>query len=97
MKRMQATIKIPQRLTQEMTEKLKGLGVREIRTNMVAYENFRRASRMDYDFVYREMETDKKDVVYLDFFFDDTPEGRDASYELELNLYQIPLNLRYVD
>jgi hypothetical protein len=77
-------------------DKLKELGVTEVTSSIVSYDKFMRTSRMDYDFVYREMEKDKTDVVYLDFFFDDTPEGRNAYYELEHKLYQIPLNLRYV-
>ena len=95
MKRILATVKIPERLTQEMTDELKKFGAGDIKASVVSYEKFMRTSRMDYDFAYREMEEDKKDVVYLDFSFDDTPEGWDASYNVEFNLKQIPLNLRF--
>ncbi|MDR1801438.1 MAG: hypothetical protein LBQ95_06340 [Lachnospiraceae bacterium] len=95
MKRILGTVKIPDRLTEEMSNDLKKLGVGEITESVVEYDDFIRTSRMDYDFVYREMITDKKPVVYLDFYFEDTDEGRDACYNVEFNLKQIPLNLRY--
>lgn len=92
---LHATIKAPQARVRELSEKVEALGVEEIIPHTVPYAQFAAESRMNYDFVFREMLTDGLDVVYLDFWFADSPEGRQAAYKVEFNLPQIPLNLRY--
>lgn len=95
MYKLKATVKVPQSEVSTAVEQLHHLGVERIEVCDVPYEQFVRESRMNWDCVYEEMWTEKKDVAYLNFEFDDSDEGRAAAYHVEYYLKQIPLNLRY--
>lgn len=96
MNRIQATIKIPQSHVESISTQLRSLGVTEIIIQQVPYETFTKQSRMNYDCVFEQMWTDRVDVAYLNLFFEDTAEGREAAFHVEFNLKQIPLNLCYM-
>jgi hypothetical protein len=96
MYKLKATIKCPAEGKAKIVECLRQYGVDSIEEERIPYGKFILESRMYWDFVHTEMQTDEKDVYYLYFFFDDTAEGRILSHEVELKLGWIPLNLRYV-
>lgn len=96
MNKIQATIKAPVSEAEAIKKELWALGVNEISTRSIPYERFVRESRMNYDCVFKQMWEEKSDVVYLDFYFDDSAQGREKAYCIEFNLKQVPLNLRYM-
>ena len=95
MNRIRATVKIPLERMEEILDQLQNLGVKTIEAEIVPYEQFVLVSSMNYDCVFSQMWDEKKEVVYLHFFFEDSSDGRSASFQLEYNFMQIPLNLRY--
>ena len=97
MLQIQATIKAPESVVPELELELAALGVEQITQRRVPYETFAEESRLNYDCVYPEAWDEKKEVVYLSFFFDDSIEGREAAFRVEYGLKQIPLNLNYTN
>ena len=97
MLQIQATIKAPESMVSGLEQELTALGVEQIAQRRVPYEVFVEESRLNYDCVYPEAWEEKKEVVYLTFFFDDSNEGREAAFRVEYGLKQIPLNLNYVN
>ncbi len=95
MEKLLATIKAPVEKVSELTEQLKQYEVKEVEVIKVPYEKFIEESRLNYDCAYPRMWEDKKDVAYINFSFDATEEGRKESFDVEYNLMQIPINLRY--
>lgn len=95
MYRLNATIKAPLSRKEPLTAALRQLGVEAVRATVIPYAQFLRESRLNWDCVFAEMWTEEKDVVYLDFSFEDSDRGRQAAYQVEFQLPQIPLNLRY--
>lgn len=95
MYRIKALVKIPTELTEGMLNKLYELGVETVEVEMIPHEQFVRESRLNYDCVFPQMWEGKSDVSYLRFYFDDSPEGREAGFRLEYDFMQIPLNLCY--
>jgi hypothetical protein len=90
-----ATIKAPACRAETLTTTLQELGVSCISIDTVPYDDFVQNSRLNWDCVFEEMWTDHQPVVYLNFSFPDSDEGRAAAYQVEFRLPQIPLNLRY--
>ncbi|MCD8398690.1 MAG: MBL fold metallo-hydrolase [Lachnospiraceae bacterium] len=97
MQKIRATIKVPVGFVERYLAILDQKGIEMVESEQVPYEKFCRESRLNYDCVFPQMWEEKQDVSYLHFYFDDTPEGRKASFDLEYDLMQIPLNLRYED
>ena len=95
MRKMKATIKIPTASVEEYLNRLYKEGVEGIEIEIVPYAKFIRESRLNYDCVFAQMWEEKKNVAYLRFYFDDSEGGRAASFQLEYNLMQVPLNLCY--
>ena len=89
------TIKAPAEMAESIRETLHGLGVREVDILSVSYETFVQESRLNWDCVFPEMWEKQQDVAYLRFSFPDSDAGRQAAYQVEFHLPQIPLNLRY--
>lgn len=97
MNRLLATVKVPADMVDEIKNQLRGLGVRNIESEMIPYEQFKIESRMNYDCVFEEAWSDGKAVAYLYFGFEDNEEGRKQAYSVEYAFKQIPLNLHYQD
>lgn len=97
MLQIQATIKAPESAVAGLEQELAALGVEQITQRRVPYKAFVEESRLNYDCVYPEAWEEKKEVVYLTFFFDDSNEGREAAFRVEYGLKQIPLNLNYIN
>lgn len=95
MYRLNATIKAPIAQKEALVSKLHQLGVDDIHVSIIPYEQFVLESRLNWDCVFAEMWTDRLDVAYLDFSFEDSDCGRAGAYQVEFQLPQIPLNLRY--
>ncbi len=95
MNRILATIKAPLDQVEAIRKELAACGVSKVDVKTVPFETFAEESRMNYDCVFPQLWEEKKPVAYLDFSFDATDEGRAASFQVEYNLMQIPLNLRY--
>lgn len=97
MKIIQATIKAPLAEVKRLKNELSALGVSEISVRNVPYERFIKESRLNYDCVFGQMWEEESEAAYLDFCFEDSAQGRKAAYDIEFNLKQIPLNLRYTE
>lgn len=95
MKKLLATVKVPVAAVGEIQEKLTACGVKSTDVRTIPYEQFARESRMNYDCVFPQMWQEKAPVAYIDFSFDADDAGRAAAFQVEYNLMQIPLNLRY--
>lgn len=93
---LNGTIKAPLNQIEAISAALHSLGVNRIDVRTVSYEQFLEESRLNWDCVFPEMWTERRAVVYLDFCFEDSDSGRQAAYQVEFNLPQIPLNLHYV-
>ncbi len=93
---LKALIKCPEEYADMIQERLESLGVKDIGREIVPFGEFIQESRMYWDYVFPEMATDGKDVVYLTYQFEDTPEGREFSHDVELKLGWIPQNLHYI-
>ncbi len=96
MYKLKAVIKCPAAMTDEIVSRLNTLGVKEIEKTIIPFGTFIQESRMYWDFVFPEMASEGKDVAYLSYEFDDTPEGREFSHDVELKLGWIPQNLHYI-
>lgn len=92
---LSALIKAPVDQATKLVEKLRELGVDTVDVSIVAHDVFVRESRLNYDCVFPRLWEEKQDAAYLRFGFPDSAQGRAAAYHVELNLPQIPLNLRY--
>ncbi|MCC8139032.1 MAG: hypothetical protein LIO67_01840 [Lachnospiraceae bacterium] len=90
-----ATVKLPFEEADRITDTLHTLGVTNLTRRNIPYEEFLRTSRLNYDCVFPNLWEEEKKVVYLDFSFEDSDEGRRQAYAVEFGLPQIPLNLRY--
>ena len=97
MRKIKATIKVPTSRAEEFLNQLYREGIEIVEVELVPYTRFVRESRMNYDCVFPEMWTEEKDASYLCFYFEDSDEGRDESFELEYAIMQVPLNLCYED
>jgi len=97
MLKIQATIKTPQEEAPGLKDQLLALGVSEITERRVSYPQFVRESRFNYDCVFRQAWEKEDEVIYLDFSFADSDQGREKAYDIEYNLKQIPLNLKYME
>lgn len=95
--KIQATVKAPQSEVSELKEQLLRLGVKEIQEHIVPYERFLKESRLNYDCVFINAWEERQDMIYLIFYFEDSAQGRKAAFDIEYNLKQIPLNLRYIN
>ncbi len=95
MSRLLATIKAPADMVEQLKNELAEYGVTETEVVMVPFEQFEQESRFNYDCVFPSLWEEKEPVAYINFSFDGTDEGRAASFNVEYNLMQIPLNLRY--
>ena len=95
MGRILATIKAPLSETEQLKQQLMSSGVQTVEIEMVPYERFVKESRLNYDCVYPQAWAEKVPVAYINFSFDGTEEGRAASFSVEYNVMQVPLNLRY--
>lgn len=93
--RLYATIKAPASRAPELKAQLAALGVADVEERAVPYQVFAEESRLNYDCVFQEAWDEKRDVVYLDFSFEDSAQGREQTHFVEYHLKQIPLNLRY--
>ena len=95
MKKLEATVKLPDDLVGEYVSRLMELGVKYVDIDSVPYDRFVEESRLNYDCSFPQMWTERKSVSYLRFSFDDSEEGRNAAFAAEYEILQIPLNLRY--
>lgn len=95
MQKLEATIKLPDELVEEYISQIAQLGIDPIDIISVPYEQFTEESRLNYDCVFPQMWADHIPVSYVRFSFEDTPEGRQAAFNAEYNIMQVPLNLRY--
>ncbi len=96
MYQLNALIKCPAEYADVIEKRLESLGVTGIDRQIVPFGEFICESRMYWDYVFPEMATDGRDVVYLTYYFEDTPEGREFSHDVELKLGWIPQNLHYI-
>jgi hypothetical protein len=94
--RIKATVKVPPDQSDAVAGKLKGFGIVGIEKRIVPFGEFVSESRLYWDCVFEGMFEGGRDAAYLEFYFEDSQEGRAQAYSLELNLQQIPLNLAYV-
>lgn len=97
MYKLRSTIKCPQRMREQIIDKLAESHVTDLEIEEIPYEVFIEESRLYWDYVFPEMKIDRKPVNYISFEFPDTPEGRKASHYAEWNLGWIPQNVRYVE
>lgn len=90
-----ATIKAPLSEVEGLKQQLKDCGVDTVAVREVDYDEFVEESRMNYDCVFPQMWSDKQPAAYIEFSFEPTDDGRAAVFNVEYNLMQIPLNIRY--
>lgn len=95
MRKILATVKVPMDAVEDIKQQLSTYGVHNVTARAVPYAQFVEESRMNYDCVFQQMWDEKRAVAYIDFSFDGNDEGRAAAFNVEYNLMQIPLNLRY--
>ncbi|MCC8101610.1 MAG: MBL fold metallo-hydrolase [Clostridiales bacterium] len=95
MRKILATIKAPKSMVAQITQQLKEAGVEKVAVQTVSYSQFVEESRLNYDCVFPQMWEEKAPVAYIHFAFDGTDEGRTASFQVEYDVMQIPLNLHY--
>lgn len=96
MYKLRNTIKCPMDMKDHFVEKLNRLHIRDIQIEEVEYEKFINESRLYWDYVYPRMQTEKKNVLYISFEFEDTPQGRKACHDAEWSIGWVPQNIRYV-
>lgn len=96
MYKLKSTIKCPKEMEASFVKQLKAIGIEEMEIETVPYGKFINESRLYWDFVFPEMLSDEKDVTYISYVFDDTPEGRNRCHDAELKIGWIPQNIRYI-
>ena len=97
MYRLRSTIKCPEEQKDKILDALNQLNIENIEVEEVPYDRFISESRLYWDYVFPEMKSDEKNVYYISYEFDDTPEGRQASHHCEWSIGWIPQNIRYVE
>lgn len=97
MYKLKSTIRCPKEMQDSFLERLRKIGVADLEIETVPYAKFIGESRMYWDYAYPEMLYDQKDVVYLNFTFDDSPDGRKFCHTCEAKIGWVPQNIRYIE
>ena len=97
MNNLRKTITCPTEKAQEIIDALKKINIEDVNVKEVDQSDFIEESRLYWDYVFPEMQSDHKPVTYISFEFDDTPEGRQACHHAEWSIGWIPQNIRYVE
>ena len=96
MYKLRCTIKCPADKKEQFIKELGRLQIFDPEIEEIEYDRFINESRLYYDFVFPEMISDKKNVIYISYEFADTKEGRKACHDAEWNIGWVPQNIRYV-